>query len=193
MLERQNNERQFAVGLKDAPCKEPVACCATCLCMFPCGFPACWFRKKALDKLAKFPDDYLCCQGYFSECCGLGPGKCGDRGNTVCFLLEGCCFPVLSLSFTRIMVMDANQLAPDPMDYQIIQFSNCLQLLACICQIAALIQPDLQECANIIDCIADAVTLSVAACMGAQINHELNAIPQGTSNWAPPAPPFPSP
>ena len=70
--------------------------------------------------------------------------------------------------------MDAKQLRPDPMDYQIIQCSNCLQMLSCICYIAAFIIPVLDDAAQIIDCIADAFTASVAGCMGAQLSAELS-------------------
>jgi hypothetical protein len=53
--------------------------------------------------------------------------------------------------------MDKKDLHPDPVDYQIIQFSNCMQMLACICHTAAYIVPDLRELAQIIDLIAEIV------------------------------------
>ena len=37
--------------------------------------------------------------------------------------------------------MDLKNIRPDPCDYQLIQFSNCLQCLSCICSIAALVEP----------------------------------------------------
>ena len=97
------------------------------------------------------------------------------------FCCEGCCCPVLSLSITRMFVMDAKQLRPDPMDYQIIQCSNCLQILSCICWLGAMIIPVLDDAAQIIDCIADAFTATVAGCMGAQISAELS-MPEGGSS-----------
>lgn len=69
--------------------------------------------------------------------------------------------------------MDSKNLRPDPMDYQIIAFANCCQLLSCICDIASMFAENLREAALIIDLIADLVMCSVAGCMGAQIHHEI--------------------
>ena len=82
----------------------------------------------------------------------------------------------MSISIARIHIMDLEQIRPDPMDYQLIQCSNFLQLLACVCQIAALVCNELQDLANLIDCIANAFTLSVSGCMIAQINKEIQHI-----------------
>jgi len=51
--------------------------------------------------------------------------------------LEGCLCPVFSLSMARIHMMDKKEIRPDPMDFQIIHCSNCLQLLACVLDIVA--------------------------------------------------------
>ena len=59
------------------------------------------------------------------------------------------------------------------MDYQIIQCSNFMQILAFACHMANLFVDGLQELAALIDLIADLITLSVAGCMGAQIYHEI--------------------
>jgi len=53
--------------------------------------------------------------------------------------------------------MDKKDLHPDPVDYQIIQFSNCMQMLACICHTAAYVCADLRKLAQIIDLIAEIV------------------------------------
>ena len=95
----------------------------------------------------------------------------------------------MSISIARIHIMDLEQIRPDPMDYQLIQCSNFLQLLACVCQIAALVCNELQDLANLIDCIANAFTLSVSGCMIAQINKEIQHINAsgkggGAPNWA---------
>jgi hypothetical protein len=69
--------------------------------------------------------------------------------------------------------MDKLQIQPDPGDYQLIQFSNCMQAIACICHVLAMVEPAFRDLAQIVDCIADIVTYSVAGCMGVQINTEL--------------------
>jgi hypothetical protein len=75
--------------------------------------------------------------------------------------------------------MDARSLRPDPVDYQLIAFSNFCQILSCICDIAACFYEDLRELAQLIDCIADMITYSVVGCMGAQVEHELKQIVSG--------------
>merc|ERR1712118_265352 len=84
------------------------------------------------------------------------------RGPELGLCLEGCCCPVFSISIARLHLMDSKRIRPDPWDYQIIAFSNCLQLAS-----------------YILDLIADLVTLSVAGCMGAQINHEIKTDANG--------------
>merc|ERR1719502_1742760 len=153
-LRMQGNPNAFAVSLMDAPCKAPLPCLGTCCCMWTC-IPSCYWRHQTLSKLAKYPDDYRCMQGYIPGCCGMGPGQCGDQGNPFCMCLEGFCCPMLSLSITRIFMMDALALRPDPVDWQIIQFSNCLQCLSCICDILACFFEGLREVAQCVDCIAD--------------------------------------
>ena len=53
-------------------------------------------------------------------------------------------------------------------------------------QCAALLDHNFQEAANLIDLIADIITLSVAGCMGAQIYHEVKTDPnaRGPANQA---------
>jgi len=70
-------------------------------------------------------------------------------------------------------MMDIKRIRPDPCDFQIIAFSNFLQLVNCIVQIVAIFVEQAREAAMIIDIIADLVTYSVAGCMGAQIYHEV--------------------
>jgi hypothetical protein len=72
-------------------------------------------------------------------------------------------------------VMDAKNLHPDPVDYQIIRCTNCLQIAACVCACAALISGndacrDLSQCLN---CVAELVMRTVEGCMGAQVGLEL--------------------
>jgi hypothetical protein len=167
------------VGLKNACCKAPFTCCITCICS-PFGCPACYFRKAVLDQYGEGVKDYVCCQGYVPKlCCIDWPNCC--QGSWVGLCCEGCCCPVFALSIARLHLMDAKQLHPDPWDWKIIAFSNCCQILSCICDLAAIFFEDLRELAAIIDCIADLVTASVAGCMGAQISYELKTGAPGTN------------
>ena len=68
-------------------------------------------------------------KGYVPKVCCCDFPEMG-RGDSCCMWLEGCLCDTLSLSFTRIYLMDAKQLHPDPVDYQIIRFSNCMQVTA---------------------------------------------------------------
>jgi len=86
---------------------------------------------------------------------------------------EGCCCSILSISIARLDMMHSKNVRPDPCDFKLIACSNCLQLTACICHILAIFISELREAAQIIDCIADIFTCSVAGCMGAQVHHEL--------------------
>jgi len=143
MMQYQSNPNAYAVSLMDAPGKEPLACVATCLTVC-CGLPACYYRKKALETVGRGVEDYVCCQGYFPGCCGCEPAtQC--QGQMAGLLLEGCCCPTLSLSFTRILLMDVLKLQPDPVDYQMIAFSNACQVLACICDVLSMFIEDLRD------------------------------------------------
>ena len=80
---------------------------------------------------------------------------------------------LLNQHHTNLM-MEQLQIHPDPGDFQLIRFSNCLQCLSCVCHVAAIIHPGLRRISILIDHIADFVTLSVAGCMIVQITTELN-------------------
>ena len=69
--------------------------------------------------------------------------------------------------------MEAKRLRPDPVDYQIIQMSNCLQLLSIVFTLASFVCSEARDAAIVLDIIADGFTMSVAGCMGAQIQHEI--------------------
>jgi hypothetical protein len=60
-------------------------------------------------------------------------------------------------------------------DYQIIRFSNCLQVASCICSLAAMISQNdaCEQAAQILNIIAELVLRPVEGCMGAQISAEL--------------------
>lgn len=70
-------------------------------------------------------------------------------------------------------VMDQYELSSDPCDYCLIQCTNALQCLACICRCLALCCDMLKELACIIEIIADCVYFSVTGCMTAQTAYEV--------------------
>ena len=48
-----------------------------------------------------------------------------------------------------------------------------IQILSCICHVAAIINRDFQQLAQLIDLIADIVFFSTAGCMTAQVDYEI--------------------
>lgn len=129
----------------------------------------CYMRHKVLDGNM---DNYVCCQGYYDMAC-FKAGSVGDQGNACCLACEGCCCVSCAVSSTRMYVMDKYMLSSDPCDRRIIRFNNFMQLLSCICDILACIDPSFQDCAEIIRFIAEIVFLCTAGCMYAQVNVEL--------------------
>lgn len=112
---------------------------------------------------------YQCCQGYVNMCC-FKAGTCGEEScPNLCLCIESCICNGCAVSSTRIYVMDRYQLSSDPCDYRLIRINNCLQLLSCICDIAALIDRNLQTLAHIIDIAADLMYHAVSGCMTAQV------------------------
>jgi len=169
ILGLQNKPNTFQTNLCNAPCADPGCCCCTGL--FPCCLAFYW-RKAALEQFGNGMEDYVCCQGYVGKCCCCDFPNMG-RGNTCCACCEACCFDTLSLSFSRIYVMEKKDLRPDPVDYQIIAFSNCMQCLACICHTLAMISDAFDTLACIVDLAAEIVERCVSGCMGAQIHLEI--------------------
>mmetsp|Transcript_20299 Transcript_20299/g.60557 ORF Transcript_20299/g.60557 Transcript_20299/m.60557 type:complete len:231 (-) Transcript_20299:78-770(-) len=161
----------FKVGMKDAPCKDPLMC----LGGLPCGcicIANCYMRHKVLEGDM---DQYMCCQGYYDGICPCWKsGSVGDQGNPACLACEGCCCASCALSSTRMYVMDKFDLMSDPCDRRIIRFNNFMQLLSCVCDILACFIPELQDAAQIIRFIADLVFYTTAGMMFAQVNYEWN-------------------
>lgn len=112
-LNKQDNPHRFALGLKDAPCTEPACCCLS-FCGAPYGCTACWARKAVLEKYEPGGvQDFICCQGYLGKCCCIDPREI-CKGTMLGLMCEGCCCPILSLSFARIHMMVKKQIRPDP-------------------------------------------------------------------------------
>merc|ERR1712151_1485909 len=160
----------FQTNLCNAPCKNP-GCCLIAFCCPTCA--ACTMRSRVLEgDLSR----YICCQGDIPGCCCFKPGQMGESScPELCLCCEACCCLGLSVSSTRMVIMDAKQLAPDPCDYRLMCFSNFLQILSCICHIAAIIEPSLRDLADLVDRIADLVFYMILACMVAQVDLELKA------------------
>ena len=138
-------------------CKNPLGFCYSFICC-PC---AQWqLREKALEGDWQ---RYRCCQGYY-DCMCWKAGSVGDTGNQCCACIELCCPWCLScaVSSTRALVMDTRNIMPDPCDNRIIRFNNCMQLIACICHILAIIDQTFEDLANLIDFIAGMSIDSVA-------------------------------
>ena len=57
---------------------------------------------------------------------------------------------------------------------RMIRFVNCIMMLACICDILAIIDSSFREFASILRTIADCVFYSAMGCMAGQIHHEVN-------------------
>lgn len=166
-----NNPNKFQTSMMDAPCADPGYFCFGCFC--PCC-AACHLRKKLLGD--SFATEYSCCQMEsvgFQPCC-YSMCECFKTCPDVGLCLEACCCTGCSLSFTRIHAMHKWQLQPDPMDYTCIQFSNCMQVLRCVCDILAIFNRSFEQAAHCVDCVADCAFHVTAGCMLAQTNHEIN-------------------
>ncbi len=70
--------------------------------------------------------------------------------------------------------MERYNLTSDACDYRLIRVNNCLQVLACVCDLLALADRNLRKLSNVIDHLADTVYHTISGCMTAQVAHELN-------------------
>ncbi|GMH81370.1 hypothetical protein TL16_g08908, partial [Triparma laevis f. inornata] len=174
LLDLEGSSKTFKLSLKESCGLK----CAACTPLGVCGIPACVSRKAMLNTMKGGMKDYSCCQGH---CSGCGVPEC--KGSTPAMLCEGCCCPVLSLSFTRIEVMQERGLTPDKTDYQLMRCSNCLQAVSAACScIACILSLTVggevgqiaRLSANITEAIACCFTFSVAGCMYVQVMTELD-------------------
>jgi len=168
-----DHPNKFQINMCDAITKgQPWCCLGTIPCFICCVQYK--LRQDVLEQLGNGMADYICCQGYAPECCGLGPGKCGEKSTPeLCLCCEICCCPGLAVSASRMTVMDAYTLRPDECDNKLIRFNNCIQCLSIICDILAMFLPQFRDLAHIIDLIADIVFFSTVGCMTGQVHHEL--------------------
>ena len=170
-------EEKFQFSLCQIPCSKHIGCCCvTILCFCPAQI---YLRKKALNHVEPGSGwkNYKCCQGYFGGCCCLQPGKCGEQACPCpCMCLESCCCPGLAVQSSSMVIRERYNLGLDKDDIRLIRCTNCLQILACCCYIAACVTDidAVDIAARVVGCVADAVFCSVAGCMTAQCNHEIN-------------------
>eukprot|EP00658_Telonema_sp_P-2_P035606 TRINITY_DN2585_c0_g1_i16.p1 TRINITY_DN2585_c0_g1~~TRINITY_DN2585_c0_g1_i16.p1 ORF type:complete len:218 (+),score=29.83 TRINITY_DN2585_c0_g1_i16:184-837(+) len=155
--------------MKEAPCENYGCFYLTCI---TCSYGTNWCLRRQV--LEKDWSRYYCCQG-LSPCCqeqldNVTPAD--PNGRACCAWCECCVCPGLAIAATRSHLMIEYGLTPDPSDNQIIRFNNCIQMLACICEICAMFNPDLREAADCIHCIAQIVFCCMAGCMAGQIDIE---------------------
>lgn len=110
---------QFQITMMDGLCKNQPVCCLTCFCA-PCS--AYYTRYRVLDgDMTR----YVCCQGYMNCSC-FKAGSCGEKSCPECCLCLESFFCIgLSMSSSRMYIMDRYDLRPDPCDNRLIRFNNC--------------------------------------------------------------------
>ena len=93
------------------------------------------------------------------------------------------------MSSSRIFVSDMYDLRPDPADNRMIRMTNCLQLLSCVCDVAAIFDENLRHLAHLIHVTAEIVFYTIIGCMAAQVtvilfiaSHSLPPFPTSLSN-----------
>ncbi|KHG12519.1 hypothetical protein F383_19499 [Gossypium arboreum] len=126
-------------------------------------------RKRALyDDMSR----YTCCAGYM-PCSGrCGESKCPE----FCLCTEVfLCFGN-SVASTRFLLQDEFNIQTTKCDNCIIGFMFCLQQIACIFSIVAMIvgSDEIQEASQILSCLADMVYCTVCACMQTQHKVEMD-------------------
>jgi len=147
-------------------------CCGQFLTPFS-GCTQYFLRRKVLNyDMTK----YACFQGQFTFCCGaIQAGACGEENCPDCCLcFEACCCNCFAVSASRMYVMERYDLSSEACDYRLIRINNCLQLLACFCDILALIDGNFRALANLVNHIADLFYHCVSGCMTAQTAWEVD-------------------
>uniref|UniRef100_A0A7N0UHN9 PLAC8 family protein n=2 Tax=Kalanchoe fedtschenkoi TaxID=63787 RepID=A0A7N0UHN9_KALFE len=115
---------------------------------------------------------YTCCAGYMP--CS---GRCGEsRCPEFCLATEVfLCFGN-SVASTRFLLQDEFNIQTTKCDNCIIGFMFCLQQVACIFSIVAMIvgSDELSEASQLLNCLSDMVYCSVCACMQTQHKIEMD-------------------
>ena len=133
--------------------------------------------------------NYTCCNG--DTCIS---GRCGEKScPEFCLCVEAfCCFPS-AVATNRFMIQDEMRVENTPCDNFLIGFMLCLNQLACIFRVAAMISQndDIERAADILDCMADVhllqrVRLHADPAPGAAEDEEPNARPPTQGVMQPP-------
>lgn len=169
----KQTEFQFQVNMMEAP----WASCSSCLWCFgqfiplTCCCTQYFLRRKVLEyDMTK----YQCCQGYLNIC-GFKAGMCGEEScPEFCLCVESCLCNGFAVSSSRMYVMDKYQLSSDPCDYRMIRINNCIQCMACFCDIASIFVRDLRHLAKLLDHVADCVFHAISGSMTAQVSYEID-------------------
>ena len=165
---RNLRENTFQISLVEACYRNQPWC--LCTGMFPCC-GAYLTRQKVLDNDM---NRYVCCQGYYDVAC-FRAGTCGERSAPhLCLTCESCFCPGPSLSSSRMFVADMYDIRPDPMDNRLIRFTNCLSLLSCVCDVAAIFDENLRHLARLIHVTAELVFYTVIGCVGHRLSLSLS-------------------
>lgn len=172
----QNSPNFFQVEMLNSWYVDCPSSCGWCLCQaIPLSAPCTQYslRYKLLEGDM---NKYQCFQGIWDPiCCCIHPGQMGEKDCPgLCLFCEALWCNSLAVSATRIVTMEKYQLRSDPCDYRLIWCSNLINCLSCICDVLAIIDDSFQQCANILDIIAEIVYFAVSGCMTAQVAHELN-------------------
>mmetsp|Transcript_1148 Transcript_1148/g.1870 ORF Transcript_1148/g.1870 Transcript_1148/m.1870 type:complete len:215 (-) Transcript_1148:130-774(-) len=173
-LKTHTSDTKFQVDMMNAPCVDSWKSWGWCCGQFfpcTCGITQYLLRKKILhNDMTKFS----CFQGYFDVCC-IKAGTCGESSAPdFCLFCEGCVCNCVAISASRHYVMEKYDLSSDACDYRLIRINNFLQALACFCSILALFMFEFQECARLMNLIADIFYHTISGCMTAQVAHEQN-------------------
>ncbi|KAH9621851.1 hypothetical protein KSS87_014459 [Heliosperma pusillum] len=115
---------------------------------------------------------YVCCGGYMP--CS---GRCGEsRCPEFCLATEVFCCFANSVASTRFMLQDQFNIQTTQCDNCIIGFMFCLNQVACIFSIVAMIvgSEEISQASHILNLLSDVVYCSVCACMQTQHKVEMD-------------------
>ncbi|GAA0170627.1 hypothetical protein Leryth_013639 [Lithospermum erythrorhizon] len=163
---RQNYRNLWHTDLLRTIQADTPYCCLALWCA-PCV--SYMLRKRALyNDMSR----YVCCAGYMP--CS---GRCGEsRCPEFCLATEVfLCFGN-SVASTRFLLQDEFNIQTTKCDNCIIGFMVCLQQVACIFSIVAMIvgSEEIQEASQLLSCLSDMVYCSVCACMQTQHKVEMD-------------------
>lgn len=176
MQARENYPRTWKMDLFN-PCASPGFCCYALVCGYCASYQ---LRRRALyGDMSR----YICCAGS-CPCSGrFGEQSCPE----LCLCMEvSLCF-AQSVASTRYLIQDEMQLQNTQCDNCIIGTMICAQYLACICWLAACItgSEEINDAAQLLDCVADVLWCSVCSCIQTQHKVELDARDGARSGAAP--------